>query len=194
MLYLLLIALLYGCLAQFYMKTWGVSPEEHQAKMPGDQYFTHISSTRGIRINASKEAVWSVAIQLGADRKGFFSYELIERLLGYIGGQRVDYALDMPIGREIPGSLEPHKSFIKYSWTVLASQAYHYFVLSNWGTFLIQEVDASTSKLIVRTNTNRVNFIDRIRDIAIFPFHFIMERKMLIGIKELAESRFAEMA
>lgn len=184
----LLVLIIYICLVEFYMKKWGVSTAQYVTAMDGDKYFNYTSSTRGILINAPRKTVWTVLIHLGADRMGFFSYSFIENLLGYKSNNHFDPNIAMPIGRKIPSSLNPEKAFINYSWTVLEVEHCHSFVLSNWGSFLIEDVGDKQTKLIVRTYEQE----SKIKEHIIFPFHFIMERKMLLELKKVSEARFLE--
>ena len=63
--------------------TWGASENEIKMPLVGDNLAPYISSTRAITINAPVSEVWKWLIQLGADRRGFFSYAFIEKALGY---------------------------------------------------------------------------------------------------------------
>src|SRR5262245_61133268 len=66
--------------------TWGASAQEVARSMPGDELVPaarpHAGSTRAITINAPTSAVWPWLVQLGQDRAGFYSYELLEDLVG----------------------------------------------------------------------------------------------------------------
>ncbi len=172
------------------MSRWGVSKTESKAIMTGDKKAALISSTRGILINSPRPKVWQELIHLGADRKGFYSYSLIESLLGYTYKGEFDANAKMPIGRVIPSSLNPSDAIINYTWTVINVTPGHSFVLSKWGSFLLVEINKKQTKLIVRTYGQGDSYLAHIIDQLIFPFHFIMERRMLIGIKEEIEKGY----
>ncbi len=121
---------LYSLLLAPYMSRWGVSKTESKAIMTGDKKAALISSTRGILINSPRPKVWQELIHLGADRKGFYSYSLIESLLGYTSKGEFDANAKMPIGRVIPSSLNPSDAIINYTWTVINVTPGHSFVLS----------------------------------------------------------------
>src|ERR1700688_3071171 len=63
--------------------TWGASKAEVSMPMAGDDKALTVTSTRAISINAAKSDVWKWLIQLGADRGGFYSYDFIEKAMGY---------------------------------------------------------------------------------------------------------------
>ncbi|HEY6877777.1 MAG TPA: hypothetical protein VI299_07145, partial [Polyangiales bacterium] len=62
---------------------WGASADEVNARLPGDELLdTAEQSTRAVTIDASAERVWPWLLQLGQDRGGFYSYTLLENLVG----------------------------------------------------------------------------------------------------------------
>src|SRR5688500_18773128 len=63
---------------------WGTTDEEIVRPMPLDDrvvaptYVTH----RAVTIQAAPEAVWPWLVQIGEGRAAFYSYDLIERVMG----------------------------------------------------------------------------------------------------------------
>ncbi len=183
---------IYTVFLQPVILTWGASEDELTMPLAGDSLAPYISSTRAISINAPIAEVWNWAIQLGADRGGFFSYSFIEKSLGY-KGRDVDTIkpefLEMKLGRIIPGSLDESKSVIKYSWPVLAVEPGKSFVLKNWGAFVVTKVNSNQTRLIVRTHGRETpNLRIMISNFFMVPLHHIMERRMLMGFKAQAET------
>lgn len=175
-----------------YIFTWGATDQEVSMSMPGDHLAPFISSTRGISINAPISDVWDWVIQLGADRGGFYSYWFIEKPLGYKFREtnRVEAEFkDMEVGRVIKTSLDPSMSFIEYNFPVVSVDPGKSFVLKNWGCFLLNEVDSTRTRLIVRTHgqffTSWTDYLDYF---FMMPLHYLMERRMLIGIKSRSEA------
>jgi predicted secreted protein len=175
-----------------YIFTWGATDQEVSMSMPGDHLAPFISSTRAITINAPISDVWDWVIQLGADRGGFYSYWFIERPLGYNFREtnRVEAKFkDMEVGRIIKASLDPSKSFIEYNFPVVFVDPGKSFVLENWGCFLLNEVDSTRTRLLVRTHgRSLVNLTDYLDYFFMMPLHYLMERRMLIGIKSRSEA------
>jgi hypothetical protein len=158
----------------------------------GDDLAPGISSTRAISINAPISEVWKWVIQLGADRGGFFSYSFLEKVLGYKAREE-NPALEfqeMEVGRNVPGSIDESKSVIKYNFRVVAVETGKSFVLENWGTFVLKEVNSKQTRLIVRTHEPTLpDLISKIADFFFMPLHYIMERRMLMGMKARVEGR-----
>ena len=78
-----LVALYRGRLRPW-MYTWGAADEEVFGRLPGDELLDARTprTTRALTIDAPPSAVWPWLIQLGEDRGGFYSYDLLERLIG----------------------------------------------------------------------------------------------------------------
>ncbi len=170
--------------------TWGASQAEATMSLIGDDWAAGISSTRAISVGAPVSEVWKWIIQLGADRGGFFSYSLLEKLLGYEArrGEPIPEFEEMKVGRIVPGSIDEAKSLIKYNFRVVAVEPGKSFVLENWGAFVLREMDAGQTRLIVRTHaTRQPGLKGRIADFLFASLHYIMERRMLMGIKAQVE-------
>lgn len=62
---------------------WGATPAEVAAAMPGDELVPKpkITSTRAITINAAPRDVWPWLVQIGQGRGGFYSYDALENLV-----------------------------------------------------------------------------------------------------------------
>ena len=160
--------------------------------MAGDDKNLTITSTRAILINTSKSDVWKWLIQLGADRGGFYSYNFIEKALGYKTRHQdviKPEFKEIAVGDLIRGSIDEKSSLVPYNFRVLYVEPGETFVLEKWGTFLLQEVNHRQTRLIIRTQeakssnlwTKATNYIE-------FPLHFIMERRTLMGIKTRVEA------
>jgi hypothetical protein len=171
-----------------YISTWGSAESEVSMPMPGDHLAPFISSTRSITINASISQVWDWLIQIGADRGGFYSYMFIEKPLGYVyrTHHRIEPEFkDMKVGHIVRTSIDQSKSVIKYIFPVIAVDPGKYFVLKNWGCFLLNEINPKQTRLIIRTHGQT---LPTWRYQLEMPLHYLMERRMLIGIKARAEA------
>ena len=78
-----LVALYRGRLRPW-MYTWGAADEDVFGRLPGDELLDARTprTTRALTIDAPPSTVWPWLIQLGEDRGGFYSYDLLERLIG----------------------------------------------------------------------------------------------------------------
>jgi hypothetical protein len=63
---------------------WGATDEETDRVLPGDEIVANAAGqeTRAITINAGVEQVWPWLAQIGQDRGGFYSYEMMVNLVG----------------------------------------------------------------------------------------------------------------
>lgn len=165
--------------------TWGAK-DEATMQLPGDELAVEINATRAITIEAPIAEVWKWVIQLGADRAGFFSYDFIEKILGY--GMRKKNPIaeftDMKIGRIVPASIDESKSIMKFNFPVVAVEPGTSFVLENWGAFVLREINPNRTRLIVRTHWRKApNLFGKLADLIGEAMHYIMERRMLMGLK-----------
>jgi len=173
--------------------TWGASKQEVSMPMEGDTKDSLITSTRAILINAPQHTAWKWLMQLGADRAGFYSYAFIERVLGYetrYPDLTKPSFKNLSVGDVVRGSIDEPGSIVLYNFRVLYVQPEDAFVLQNWGTFLLEKINNQQTRLVIRTQEMRSpSLFIRFSHYLFVPFHFIMERRMLIGIKMHAEEK-----
>src|ERR1043166_790169 len=64
---------------------WGATAQELRNVLPGDEIFPNAAqqNTRAITIHAPITDVWPWVAQIGQDRGGFYSFDLLENLVGY---------------------------------------------------------------------------------------------------------------
>ena len=173
--------------------SWGTTAHEAAAALPGDDLLPapDTLSTRAISVNAPPAVIWPWLVQMGPGRGGAYTYDWIENLLGLgmhsavsILPQFQDLKVgDMqPLGAHGPilrvAVLEPERSL------VLRSDD------GNWVWAFSLMPDSRGTRLISRNRiaTPDASFLARaLYRYALEPGSLIMERKMLLGIKERAE-------
>lgn len=174
------------------MMRWGASDGEVAAAMLGDDAAPFVSSTRAVSIDAPRETVWKWLVQLGADRGGFYSYTFLERLLGYENGNITEIVPEfqgMRVGRLVPSTPGAAPDDDKPCWPVLAVEPGRSFVLGGWGAFSLNDDGPGRTRLIVRTHGWPLDTLaTKAGYFGVMPLHFIMERRMLLGIKARAEA------
>ena len=172
---------------------WGATDEELKMSLPGDELVEHpkLNATHAITINAPVEDVWPWLLQMGQTRGGFYSYAWLENLVGcdmHNADQLVPEWQELKVGDEV--WLHPKAPPLK----VLAIEPRRAIVLENSWTFFLRPIDAHTTRLIIRGrgefNPDLKNaFLNFLLWRVVFePAHFIMERKMMLGIKDRAEA------
>jgi len=179
---------------------WGVTDEERRAALPGDEVQAadaHYRIDHGVTIAAPVDSVWAWVAQVGQDRAGFYSYDWLERLFGddiRNANRLVPEWQDRKVG-DLVRAAQPDYLGGRFGrdlgWRIEQFVPNRVMVLRGWGAFIVQPVDARTTRLLVRTRGGGEP------NVALAPFgflvfepaHFIMERGMLIGIKARAEGR-----
>jgi hypothetical protein len=63
---------------------WGATDEELNTALPGDELVPHadLTATRAVTVHAGADGVWPWIAQLGQGRGGFYSYDVLENLVG----------------------------------------------------------------------------------------------------------------
>lgn len=171
---------------------WGATDEEIEQPLPGDELAPHpkLRATHAITINAPAADVWPWLVQMGQDRGGFYSYTWLENLVGcdmHNADEVVSEWQELKVGDNV--WLHPKAPPTK----VAAIEPGHAIVLKGWGAFVLKSIDEKTTRLIIRSQGDYepdlknpvLNFL--LWRVVFEPAHFVMERKMLLGIKERAE-------
>ena len=181
-----------------WMQGWGATPDERARRLPGDELVPVATdqSTRAVAVRAPAAETWRWLVQVGEDRAGFYSYDWLENLFGarIHNADRVhpewqslhtgDLVRAVPPGY-LGGALDEMPG-----WRVAALQPGHWFVLQGWGAFVVEPVDAANSRVIVRTRYRDETWWGPVVSrLAFGPVHFVMERRMLLGIRDRAEGR-----
>jgi hypothetical protein len=173
--------------------TWGATAGEVSEQLPGDDLLPEadVVSTRAITIAAPPPAVWPWLAQMGSGRGGAYTYDWIENLFG-LGMHSADDILpehqDIKVGdafRLGPG--RPHMRF-----EVVDPDRALVFRLEDgswvW-SFTLRAVDGAT-RLLSRNRiaTGRASAASRLATMVLMePGSLVMERKMLLGIRDRAE-------
>lgn len=172
---------------------WGATQEELKMSLPGDGLVENpkLNATHALTINAPVTDVWPWLVQVGQNRGGFYSYTWLENLVGCEmrnADQIVPEWQELKVGDEV--WLHPKAPPLK----VLAIEPERAIVLENSWTFFLRSIDERTTRLIIR---GRGEFNPHLKNAllnfilwrGVFePAHFIMERKMMLGIKQRAEA------
>ena len=182
--------------------TWGTSASELQRPLPGDQLVpvAHYRIDHAVTIRAPADSVWPWLAQIGQDRAGFYSYDKLERLVGdrIRNADRVHPEWqDVNVGGLVRAAQPDYLGGVfgrDVGWRIVELQPGRAMVLDRWGAFVVTPVDEQTSRLHVRTRglgtpTLLGVVLGPANLLAFEPAHFIMQRKMLLGIRDRAEGR-----
>jgi hypothetical protein len=173
--------------------SWGATDSEAGRGLPGDDLLTDagIVSTRAVHVDAPPSAIWPWLVQMGPGRGGAYTYDWIENLMG-LGMHSADRILPeyqklavgdaQRLGARGPvlrvARLEPERSLVFRSDD------------GNW-VWAFALVPNSTGTRLISRNRIATRGASRLAQIlntyAMEPGSLIMERKMLLGIKDRAE-------
>jgi len=185
---------------QPWYRTWGVNRAEIALSLPGDRAGDrpYNWAMRGVTIYAPIEKVWPWLAQIGQDRAGFYSYSWLENLIfadihntsqikrewqevrlgGFIHPLPQNY-LGGILGRKVEGG-----------WRLTHLEVGRMMVLEGWGPFVLSPLESDKTRFFIRSSGDRMSLPQRITSFLFLnPGHFIMERRMMVEIKRLAEGR-----
>jgi hypothetical protein len=175
---------LYALKVRPWILRWGATRAEIEATLPGDELAPRpgVGPTRAVTVDAPAEAVSPWLAQIGQDRGGFYSYEWLENLAGC---RMRNAALIHPEWQrhDIGETVLLHPAF---GLRVARFDQGRALVLEGWGAFVIEPLDTGHSRLLARGHAPSGR-LARAYGLLIEIPHFVMERKMLLGIKERAE-------
>ncbi|MEW5872735.1 MAG: hypothetical protein AB1894_25980 [Chloroflexota bacterium] len=182
---------------------WGATEEEAASQLPGDELILHprMSATHAITIQSPVEWVWAWVVQMGQGRGGFYSYDWLENLFGMQIHNVDEVTPDLQhlqVGDTVPFwkgagvqvvEIEaPRLLVLAGGWNPAGAEEAGQMG-GSW-TFALSRHNAKATRLIVRTRA--ADFPPQWLSARFYrwllePAHFVMERKMLLGIKEHAE-------
>jgi hypothetical protein len=189
--------MLYRAKVRPWMYTWGARGNELTAKLPGDELVEAAtpSTTRAVTVKAPVEAVWPWLVQIGEDRGGFYSYSLLERAVGAhmhnadtvhpewqerrVGdtvwlGRRYG-----ELGRQVVAAVEPKSHLVLVSPKDFDRIQNGGKASGTWAFYLRPQ--NGRTRLLARGSGGAVGH-------AAFDIpHYVMEQKMLRGIRDRAE-------
>ena len=210
------LGIIYDRLLRPWHQRWGLTRNELGRSWPGDELVPNActDATHGVTINAPASQIWPWVVQIGQDRAGFYSYTQLENLVGcemrnasqivpewqqrqvgdmvwmapkhkFNGVARMEIAL-LELNRAM--ILVPPRDVPQFDRPGGVAN-------SSWG-FVLKPIDERSTRLIMRARGERSPRLhDRVIGYTFWePAHFIMERKMMLSIKDRVESTNASAA
>jgi hypothetical protein len=203
-------------LLKSWYRRWGATDDEVKGELPGDDLVPHPQSiaTRAVTVRAPAYRVWPLLLQIGLRRGGWYSYDLLEAIAGaadFFGGHSARRIIpelqDLKVGDKIwmhdrimpltVVALEPERALVFLTRVNIHTKSYfelgdgmpEQYVNSSW-VFFLDCPDKKNTRLIVRSRLDYTPGILNKIAWRIFtdPISFIMERKMLLNIKRIAET------
>jgi hypothetical protein len=196
-------------LRNFYRK-WGATEHEAHKPLAGDGLIPkpRMEYTRAISIKAPPDRVWPWLIQIGYGRAGWYSYDVLEDMVGagvFVDGESAERVVpelqDLKVGDKI--ALHEELAFevhtIESPRTLIlrdmSERGPDDFMHCSW-VFVLEDPEdlelpefAGGTRLLIRWRLDytpkRSN--DLMWKVFVEPINFVMERKMMLGLKHRAE-------
>ena len=182
------------------MYAWGARDEDVAAPLPCDELIRADGprTTRAVTIDAPVESVWPWIAQIGEDRAGFYSYSWLERAAGaMIHNANVIHPewQDLRVGdtvwlarrygeaaRQVVVAVKPNSHLVLMSPDDFERVLRGEKASGGWGFYLRRE--NGWTWLLVRGSGGAVGH-------AVFDIpHFVMEQKMMRGMRDRAQEAF----
>ncbi len=193
----------YTSIVRPWHQRWGATDAEVEERLPGDDVIPdpELEATHALTIRAPVASVWPWLVQVGQDRGGFYSYSWLENMVGchLRNADRIlpecqipqvgDSVLLHPKAPPLPVLVvEPYRAIV-LGGLVEESERLYNPTIGTWG-FFVKEIDSQTTRLIMRIRWRRSPGLLSWAYSYLFlePAHFVMERKMMLGIKARAEA------
>ena len=195
LLVMLALLVLYWFPIRQWMNQWGASPSDLDRAMAGDGLLPDwtYSGTTAVTVNVPPEHIWPWLVQIGYQRGGLYSYDWLDRVFGYLDRPSATRILPefqhLAVGDHIPLGRGP-------SWPVAVLEPNRALVLDmrNLGgfdwvwQFGLYPVDQNRTRLVSRSRVCTKTVWARLATYAIEPAGFVMTRRMLLGLKQRAET------
>jgi hypothetical protein len=181
---------------------WGLTDTEFARTYPGDALLPDVSGhvTRAVTIQATPEQIWPWLMQIGQDRGGFYSYTSLENMVGceMPRVEKIGSWPDRKVREKVWFGTAKHfggKAYMEVAiadsnsaFVLAASSELAARQAATWGFFL-QPVGPNETRLIAHLRVGEAPGIVGciLGYVFMEPAHFIMERKMLLTIRALAE-------
>ena len=177
---------------------WGASDSEVSMSLPGDNLLADadLIATRAITVGADADAVWPWLAQLGQGRGGFYSYDVLENLVGcnihsadriVPEWQHVEAGDKVRLHPEVAMTValaEPGRSLVLRGGVPLGTKPPPYDF--TWAFVALGDPGGPT-RLVVR---ERYTYLRPWAALLVEPVEmisFLMSRRMLRGIAERAD-------
>jgi len=178
----------------FFISPWaagfGTTRDERDRTLPGDHFVPNPigQSTHALTINAPPEEVWRWLVQIGQDRGGFYSLTFLENLVGADIHNSTEIRpkwQELKVG-DIVRLSPPGKGDL--TCPVLAVEPPRFLYLKGWGAFVLEPFGSGGTRFFIRGRSEAGSMPWVAMKLFLEPIHFIMQRRMMLGIREVAEA------
>ncbi|HEX3622582.1 MAG TPA: hypothetical protein VHT97_09720 [Acidimicrobiales bacterium] len=186
---------------------WGATEAEVDQPLPGDELVgaPRYTTTRGVHVVAGAGRVWPWLVQMGQGRGGLYSYDWLENLVGvkmHSGNVVAPEHQQLAVGdaiwlvpRDAPVPLRLKVAVLDPGHALVLQtprepdEVIEGFAVATWA-FVLTPSPGGGTRLLVRWRADyKPTVVSTLASHYLLePVHFVMERKMLLGIKARAEA------
>jgi hypothetical protein len=177
---------------------WGATDQECRGSLPGDDLTPEadLIATRAVIVDAATEEVWPWIAQLGQGRGGFYSYDLLENLVGceihsadevVPQWQTCEVGDEVRLHPEVPlevALVEPGEALVLRGGVPMGDSPPPYDF--TWA-FVLREQPGGRTRLLARERYVYKQVWAPLLVEPVEAISFVMSRKMLRGIRDRAE-------
>jgi len=183
---------------------WGTDAPERSMPLPGDELIPRPDEvqTMAVTVSAPPDEVWPWLLQMGVDRAGLYSYTWVENWLLHLGVENADRIhpewQDLQVGDVVAFTPDGYPGGRRGPRVVGMESGRHLVldlspgaapgtVTGTW-QFVLRDAGDAGTRLLLRTRSGPGRPVGlRLMDFLLRPGYLVMDRAMLVGIKERAE-------
>lgn len=184
------IGVVYVRLVRPWQLGWGATDQERRRSLPGDDLVNAptLDATRAITIRAKPSEIWPWLVQVGVNRAGWYSYDLLDNLGRPSAREIIPELQDIQVGDVMPMSPDGRRGIRVYALDPPRSMIWGTPGDTSWVWLLDFQPDGTT-RLITRVRSRYRWLSPTIVFSMLLEFADIwMIRRMLLNLRERVEA------
>ena len=181
-----------------WFRSWGTTPDDVARAMPGDALIADPTQTEttAVTINAPPGDIWPWLVQIGYQRGGLYSYDWLDRLFRFL--DRPSTTRILPEFQQLAAGDKIYFGRQELTVAVLEppralALSYHGYGMEWVWQFGLYPIDDRRTRLVTRSTERTARtplswLVMQTMD----PAAFVMTRRMLLNLKDRAETMQAE--
>lgn len=184
------VVLVYTRVVRPWQLGWGATVEERRRPLPGDDLVDAptLDATRAITIRAQPSDIWPWLAQVGVNRAGWYSYDLLDNLGRPSAREIIPELQDIKVGDIMPMSPDGKHGIPVHALDPPCSMVWGTAGDTSWAWLLDPQRDGTT-RLITRVRSRYRLLSPTIAFSLLLEFADIwMMRRMLLNLRERVEA------
>ncbi|WP_448639395.1 hypothetical protein [Geodermatophilus sp. URMC 63] len=179
-------------LLRHWHRTWGATPDEVAATMPGDDLLPRIQyrCTRAITVAATPAEVWPWLVQVGVGRAGWYADDLLDNFARPSAREIIPDLQDIHVGQQLPWLPHPSARTAFFVDGYTAPEWLLWRMASRTWAWRLVPLPGERTRVVTRMHARYewkrplTPLMVLLMEVADFP----MMRRMLRGIRDRAEA------